>query len=139
MNKTWITRTAIAAAGVAIFALASGTAQAAPGQGGCLRPLIEAGTITQEQAYELHEATDALKTAGVENRQAHRQALADLVANGTLTQSQADAIVAARPPRGTRPAGARPADTQARTAPSGSASSSASTGSSAASGAYSQS
>lgn len=116
MNRKWITRSVVAAASVALFASLAGTAQAAPGQGGgCLRPLVEAGTITQEQAYELREATDALKASGVQDRQAHQQALADLVANGTLTQSQADAIVAARPRRGPRPAPASSESTGART------------------------
>ena len=116
MNRKWITRSVVAAASVALFASLAGTAQAAPGQGGgCLRPLVEAGTITQEQAYELREATDALKASGVQDRQAHDQALVDLVANGTLSQSQADAIVAARPRRGPRPAPATTGSTGART------------------------
>lgn len=98
MRRKWIARSAIAAASVALVVSAAGTAQAAPGQGGgCLRPLIESGVITQDQAYELREATDALKASGVQGREARDKALVDLVANGTLTQSQADAISAARP------------------------------------------
>lgn len=112
MTKTWITRSGIALAGVALFAITAGTAQAAPGQGGCLKDLVAAGTITSAQAEAVHEAKESLVDSGVERRAARTQALASLVANGTLTQAQADAITAAKPAKpakgtgsGSRPAG----------------------------------
>lgn len=107
MTKTWITRSGIALAGVALFAITAGTANAAPGQGGCLKELVAAGTITSAQAEAVHEAADALRESGVERREVRPQALASLVANGTITQEQADAIAATKPPK--RPgAGSRP-------------------------------
>ena len=123
MRRKWIARSAIAAASVALVVSTAGVANAAPGQGGgCLRPLIESGVITQEQAYELREAADALKASGVQDREARAQALVDLVANGTLTQGQADAISAARPrQRPGGPAQARPSSAQTGTAATGSA------------------
>jgi hypothetical protein len=111
MNTTWITRSGIALAGVALFAMTAGTAQAAPGNGGCLKDLVAAGTITSAQAEALHEAADALRDSGVGRGEARPQALASLVANGTLTQEQADAIAATKPTKppkrtnGTRPTG----------------------------------
>ena len=105
MNTTWITRSGIALAGVALFAMTAGTAQAAPGTGGCLKDLVAAGTITSAQAEALHEAADALRDSGVGRGEARPQALASLVANGTLTQEQADAISATKRTNGTRPTG----------------------------------
>lgn len=96
MNRKWITGTTVAAASLALLALSTGVAQAAPGQGGCLRPLVEAGTITQAQADEVHAAKQAMKESGLTGREAHDEALAALVANGTLTQAQADAVASSR-------------------------------------------
>jgi len=111
MNTTWITRSGIALAGVALFAMTAGAAQAAPGNGGCLKDLVAAGTITSAQAEALHEAADALRDSGVGRGEARPQALASLVANGTLTQAQADAISAVKPPKPPkRDRGSRPSD-----------------------------
>jgi len=111
MNTTWITRSGIALAGVALFAMTAGAAQAAPGNGGCLKDLVAAGTITSAQAEALHEAADALRDSGVGRGEARPQALASLVANGTLTQAQADAISAVKPPKPPkRDRGSRPPD-----------------------------
>lgn len=107
MNRKWITAPAIAAAGIALVLMGAGAAHAAPGEGGCLRPLVEAGTITQEQADEVHAAKKALKDAGATGRDAHAQALAGLVANGTLTQAQADTIESSRRAGNGKPAGAK--------------------------------
>lgn len=109
MNRKWITAPAIAAAGLALVVMGAGTAQAAPGEGGCLRPLVEAGTITQEQADEVHAAKKALKDSGVSGRDAHAQALASLVANGTLTQTQVDSIESSRRAGNAKPAGTKAA------------------------------
>ena len=88
-----------AAALVGTMAIAgAGVAQAAPGGGGRgeLRALVQAGTITQEQARAvgeaMHEACDAAKAKAMD------EALATLVSEGTITQSQADAVEA--DPRG---------------------------------------
>lgn len=119
MNKIAKFSSAIAAAGLVLITMSTGTANAAPGQGGCLRPLVEAGTITQVQADEVHAAKESLKESGIAGREAHDQALAGLVANGTLTQSQADAIAAsrrpvgeARQPRGPRTGAVSPTSSQ---------------------------
>lgn len=76
----------------------AGAAQAAPGGGGRgeLRALVQAGTITKEQARTIgeamHEACDAAKAKAMD------EALSTLVSEGTINQSQADAVEA--DPRG---------------------------------------
>lgn len=126
MNKRWMGRAAVAAASIALAATMAGTmagtANAAPGQGGCLRPLIEAGTISQAQADELHDAIRALRDSGVQGREAHEQGLAGLVADGSLTQAQADAIVASKQAsRGPRTQGRQPAAASSTSNTSGTA------------------
>jgi competence protein ComGC len=111
MTKTWITRSGVALAGVALFAIAAGTANAAPGQGGCLKDLVAAGTITSAQAEAMHEAVESLRDSGVERREAHRQAVASLVADGTLTQAQADAIKTSKPAKRPGSRGSAPSTT----------------------------
>ena len=95
----WMKRTAVAGAAVLVAALsATSVVHAAPGgaggQGGALRPLVQAGTITKEQARTVH---DAIKTAC---EAAKAEGLSTLVGEGVITQAQADAVAAA--PRGLR-------------------------------------
>ncbi len=88
-------------AGLVLAALAGTTimmiggasaANAAPGDGGALRPLISAGTITSSQARAVH---DQLTTDCEAAKAASRDtALTTLVTEGTLTQTQADAVAA---------------------------------------------
>ena len=124
MNRNWIITPALAVAGLALVTMGAGVAHAAPGDGGCLSPLVSAGTITQAQADQVRAASKALKDSGVDGREAKAQAISGLVANGTLTQSQADAIAAARgkdgqarEPRGTRTGMAPAASGQQPTQP----------------------
>lgn len=88
-----------AAALVGTMAIAgAGAAQAAPGGGGRgeLRALVQAGTITQEQARAvgeaMHEACEDAKAKAMD------EALSTLVSEGTITQGQAAAVEA--DPRG---------------------------------------
>lgn len=101
----WMTRTAVAGAAVLVAALSTtAAAHAAPGDrpdGGALRPLVQAGTITKEQARTVHDAIRAACEAGKADREAARaEGLATLVGEGVLTQAQADAVAAA--PKGLR-------------------------------------
>ena len=102
----WMKKTAVAGAAVLVAALSTtAVAHAAPGdrggQGGALRPLVQAGTITSEQARTVHDAVKAACEAGKAAREsAKAEGLATLVGEGTITQAQADAVAAA--PRGLR-------------------------------------
>jgi len=82
-----------------MFAGAS-AANAAPGDGGALRPLVSAGTITSTQAKAVHDQLQADREAGKADREAAKAAsrttaLRTLVSEGTITQAQADAVSAA--------------------------------------------
>ena len=91
---------ATALVGVGTVASADDASGASKGKGGVLSQLEDDGTLTSE---ELTAVKDALREQRTENRaekQTEREAaqasiLAGLVSDGTLTQSQADAIVAA--------------------------------------------
>jgi Spy/CpxP family protein refolding chaperone len=91
---------ATALVGVGTVASADDASGASKGKGGVLSQLKDDGTLTSE---ELTAVKDALREQRTENRaekQTEREAarastLAGLVSDGTLTQSQADAIVAA--------------------------------------------
>ena len=101
----WMQRIAVAGAAVTVAALsATSVAHAAPGDkpgGGALRPLVQAGTITKDQARTVHDAIKAACDAGRSAREASRaEALRTLVGEGTITQAQADAVAAA--PKGLR-------------------------------------
>ena len=115
-NAKWGTRAAVA---VGTFALVIGagvgTANAAGNGGGgpkgaALSALVTAGTITEAQKeefrYEMYEAKEAAEASGVKVDCAVIEAsvLSGLVSEGTLSQSQADAIKAARPARPERSA-----------------------------------
>jgi hypothetical protein len=106
-TSTWVRRSTFALAGT-MLALGAVTtvAHAAPGQGGGLRPLIESGVITKAQADDLKEEIEAVKEAseGITCSEARSTALATLVSRGVLTQSQADAIAAAKPAKPARQA-----------------------------------
>ena len=88
-------------AGLVLAALAGTTtmmffgasaASAAPGDGGALRPLISAGTITSTQAKAVH---DQLKADCEAAKSASRTtALRTMVTEGEITQAQADAVAA---------------------------------------------
>ena len=99
----WMKRTAVAGAAVLVATLSTtAVAHAAPGdRGGALRPLVQAGTITKEQARTVHEAVKAACEAAKAAREsAKAEGLATLVSEGTITQAQADAVAAA--PKGLR-------------------------------------
>ncbi|PHX60889.1 MAG: hypothetical protein CK552_03510 [Actinobacteria bacterium] len=110
------TRAAVAVSTLALVIGAGvGTANAAGNGGGgpkgaALSALVTAGTITEAQKeefrYEMHEAKEAAEASGVKVECAVIEArvLSGLVSEGTLTQSQADAIKAARPARPERAA-----------------------------------
>lgn len=101
----WMKRTAVAGAAVLVATLSTtAVAHAAPGDrpgGGALRPLVQAGTITKEQARTVHDAVKAACEAAKAAREsAKAEGLATLVSEGTITQAQADAVAAA--PKGLR-------------------------------------
>lgn len=89
-------------AGLVLAALAGTTtmmivgasaASATPADGGALRPLVSAGTITSTQARAVH---DQLKADCEAAKSASRTtALRTLVSEGEITQAQADAVAAA--------------------------------------------
>ncbi|MDA2988595.1 MAG: hypothetical protein O2815_05890 [Actinomycetota bacterium] len=108
-RKFVITGTAItAAAALAIGGSVAASADDRNGKqrgkdgrdGGALISLVEDGTLTESDVDAIR---DALKAAHDGDKEAHRaeraaakaEILADLVANGTLTQAQADAISSA--------------------------------------------
>ena len=68
-------------------------APGAPAGGGALRPLVSAGTITSTQAKAVHDQLHADHDAAKSS--ARSTALSTLVSEGTLSQSQADAVAAA--------------------------------------------
>ena len=115
-NVKWGTRAAVAVGTLALVIGAGvGTANAAGNGGGgpkgaALSALVTAGTITEAQKeefrYEMHEAKEAAEASGVKVDCATIEAtvLSGLVSEGTLSQSQADAIKAARPARPERSA-----------------------------------
>ncbi|MFZ4497410.1 MAG: hypothetical protein ACOYN7_08175 [Candidatus Nanopelagicales bacterium] len=115
-NVKWGTRAAVAVGTLALVIGAGvGTASAAGNGGGgpkgaALSALVTAGTITEAQKeefrYEMHEAKEAAEASGVKVDCAVIEAsvLSGLVSEGTLSQSQADAIKAARPARPERSA-----------------------------------
>ncbi len=89
-------------AGLVLAALAGTTvmmiggasaANAAPGDGGALRPLVSAGTITSTQAKAVHDQLKADCEAA--KASARSTALTTLVSEGTITQAQAEAVAAA--------------------------------------------
>ena len=104
-NSNWARRSAMILAGSMLALTAVTTvANAAPGQGGGLRTLVDSGVITRDQAYEFKEEVDAVKEAaeGISCDEARSTALATLVSRGVLTQSQAAAIAAAKPAKPAR-------------------------------------
>ena len=115
-NVKWGTRAAVAVGTLALVIGAGvGTANAAGNGGGgpkgaALSALVTAGTITEAQKeefrYEMYEAKEAAEASGAKVDCAAIEAtvLSGLVSEGTLTQSQADAIKAARPARPERAA-----------------------------------
>ena len=96
MKKTLIAVGSVAAALAMVVSMA-GTAQAAPGGSNGISALVTAGTITAAQQTAFKSAVSLEKqTAGVTCAQATTAALASLVAKGTITKTQADAIAAAK-------------------------------------------
>ena len=96
MKKTLIAVGSVAAALAMVVSMA-GTAQAAPGGSSGISALVTAGTITAAQQTAFKSAVSLEKqTAGVTCAQATTAALASLVAKGTITKTQADAIAAAK-------------------------------------------
>ena len=96
MKKTLVAVGSVAAALAMVVSMA-GTAQAAPGGSNGISALVTAGTITAAQQTAFKSAVSLEKqAAGVTCAQATTAALASLVAKGTITKSQADAIAAAK-------------------------------------------
>jgi hypothetical protein len=96
MKKALVAVGSVAAALAMVVSMA-GTAQAAPGGSNGISALVTAGTITSAQQTAFKSAVSIEKqAAGVTCAQATTAALASLVAKGTITKSQADAIAAAR-------------------------------------------
>ncbi len=96
MKKTLIAVGSVAAALAMVVSMA-GTAQAAPGGSNGISALVTAGTITAAQQTAFKSAVSLEKqAAGVTCAQATTAALASLVAKGTITKTQADAIAAAK-------------------------------------------
>lgn len=107
MNKTRVIvagASAIAVAtalvGVGTVASADDASGASKGKGGVLSQLEDDGTLTSDEMTAVKDALRAQRTENRTEKQAEREAarasiLAGLVSDGTLTQSQADAIAAA--------------------------------------------
>ena len=107
MNKTRVIvagASAIAVAtalvGVGTVASADDASGASKGKGGVLSQLEDDGTLTSDEVTALKDALRAQRTENRAEKEAEREAarssiLAGLVSDGTLTQSQADAIAAA--------------------------------------------
>ena len=87
-------------AGTAVMMVSGASvASAAPGDGGALRPLVSAGTITSTQAKAVHDQMKADREAAKPEREAAKAAsrataLRTLVSEGAITQAQADAVAA---------------------------------------------
>jgi len=107
MNKTRVIvagASAIAVAtalvGVGTVASADDASGASKGKGGVLSQLEDDGTLTSDEVTAVKDALRAQRTENRAEKEAEREAarssiLAGLVSDGTLTQSQADAIAAA--------------------------------------------
>jgi Spy/CpxP family protein refolding chaperone len=107
MNKTRVIvagASAIAVAtalvGVGTVASADDASGASKGKGGVLSQLEDDGTLTSDEVTAVKDALRAQRTENRTEKEAEREAarssiLAGLVSEGTLTQSQADAIAAA--------------------------------------------
>ncbi|MGA0268367.1 MAG: hypothetical protein ACO3MK_07545 [Candidatus Nanopelagicales bacterium] len=107
MNKTRVIvagASAIAVAtalvGVGTVASADDASGASKGKGGVLSQLEDDGTLTSDEVTAVKDALRAQRTENRAEKKAEREAarssiLAGLVSEGTLTQSQADAIAAA--------------------------------------------
>ena len=107
MNKTRVIvagASAIAVAtalvGVGTVASADDASGASKGKGGVLSQLEDDGTLTSDEVTAVKDALRAQRTENRAEKKAEREAarasiLAGLVSDGTLTQSQADAIAAA--------------------------------------------
>lgn len=94
---------AVSVGAVLALALGGTAAQAHDGAkgsgGGPLRSLVTDGTITQDEATAIRDALQSQRETDREAKQAEKaaqvkSALAPLVAKGTITQTQADAIAA---------------------------------------------
>ena len=107
MNKTRVIvagASAIAVAtalvGVGTVALADDASGASEGKGGVLSQLEDDGTLTSDEVTAVKDALRAQRKENRTKKKAERKAarasiLAGLVSDGTLAQSQADAIAAA--------------------------------------------
>jgi len=107
MNKTRVIvagASAIAVAtalvGVGTVASADDASGASKGKGGVLSQLEDDGTLTSDEVTAVKDALRAQRTENRAEKEAEREAarssiLAGLVSEGTLTQSQADAIAEA--------------------------------------------
>lgn len=107
MNKTRVIvagASAIAVAtalvGVGTVASADDASGASKGKGGVLSQLEDNGTLTSDEVTAVKDALRAQRTENRAEKKAERESarssiLAGLVSEGTLTQSQADAIAAA--------------------------------------------
>lgn len=79
---------------------------------GEVRDLVRSGTVTREQLRAVHDAQESSRDAAREDHRAEKDAdiaatLTSLVAQGTLTQVQADAVAAALADRPERERGHR--------------------------------
>ena len=107
MNKTRVIvagasamAVATALVGVGTVASADDASGASKGKGGVLSQLEDDGTLTSDEVTAVKDALRAQRTENRAEKEAEREAarssiLAGLVSEGTLTQSQADAIAAA--------------------------------------------
>jgi len=91
---------ATALVGVGTVASADDASGASKGKGGVLSQLEDDGTLTSDEMTAVKDALRAQRTENRAEKKAEREAarssiLAGLVSEGTLTQSQADAIAAA--------------------------------------------
>ncbi len=107
MNKTRVIvagasaiTVATALVGVGTVASADDASGASKGKGSVLSQLEDAGTLTSDEMTAVKDALRAQRKENHTEKEAEREAarasvLAGLVSEGTLTQSQADAIAAA--------------------------------------------
>ncbi len=94
--RTLTTGIGIAVATVAMVIASAGVAQADAGSRQALDSLVTSGVISDVQLDAFKDEKNDLTDSGMTCREATSQALAALVANGTLTQDEADAIQGAK-------------------------------------------
>lgn len=94
--RTMTTGLGIAAATAAMVVASAAAAQADSGSRQALNSLVTSGVISDVQLDAFKAEKNDLKDGGMTCKEATAQALITLVANGTLTQGEADAIQGAK-------------------------------------------